>query len=127
MYVRKIEENGQRLRTDYNINTGHFLYNPLPHYDQEILKSLNISEKQIELFYMDFNEHCFPIYVMCFVSFNEYFGKYGFKTSDKSMKRLFNGFLKVEISIFDGDNCLAFEELLLGLAHIDPQSIFNSS
>ena len=126
-YARKIDGDFQRLRTHYAIYTTPFLYDPLPRNDKEVLKSLNINEKQIELFYMDFIEHCFPIYVMCFVSFNEYLGKYGFKTSDKSMKRLFNGFLKIGVFIFDGENCLAFEELLLGLAHIDPQSIFYSS
>ena len=125
-YARLIDVDFQRLRTDYTINTKPFRY-PLPLTDQKVLKSLNISEKQIELFYMDFIEHCFPISVMCFVSFKEYLGKYGFKTTDKSMYRLFNGFLKKDVYISDGDNCLLFEELLLGLAHIDPQCIFNIS
>ena len=126
-YAEQIDVDFQTVRHDYNNISSLFLQDPLAGSDQEILKSLNISEKQMQLFYMDFIDQCFPISCICFASFKEYLGKYGFKKTEKSMKRLFNAFLKYEISIDDEENCLAFEEILLGLALIDPQCVSNYS
>ena len=63
---------------------------------------------------------------MFFGSFKEYLGKYGFKTSEKSFIRLFNGFIKWSV-YFTTRDYLDFEELLLGLAQIDPKCVFNDS
>ena len=85
----------------------------------------NITEKQIEMFYIDFNEHCFPTTVMTFISFKDYLGKYGFKTSEKFMKRSFNCFLLDTTLNHNSVHCLLFIELLFGSANIDSQSVSN--
>ena len=103
---------------------------PLTNTSEQVLKSLNITEKQIQFFYIDFIEHCFPNTLMSFLSFKDYLGKYGFKTSEKLMKRLFIGFFRfeyIECPRSNRKDDLIFEELLFGLAHIDPQCIFNDS
>ena len=115
-----------------SVHTFHYFstfINLLPRMesDQDVLESLNITGKQIQIFYKDFIEHCFPSVYMTFVSFKDYLGKYGFRTSEKSMKRLFNGFMKdTQLYEYRGDD-LSFEELLIGIAHIDSQSIYNDN
>ena len=121
-YIRVFDEYFQKVRTVYCLYSK--LYTPhIP--DEQVLKSLNITEKQIQLFYMDFIEHCFPSVVMSFVSFKDYLGKYGFKSNGKTLNRFFDAFIK-DTNLNDR-NFLFFEELLLGLAHIDPKCINNES
>ena len=59
---------------------------------------------------------------MSFTSFKDYLGKYGFKTSEKTLKRIYTYFLDGDI-FNQGDQYLLFLDLLLGLAEIDPQNI----
>ena len=51
-------------------------------FGRQFLNALNISEKQIQLFSIDFIEHCFPTTIMTFISF-DYLGKYGSKPLKK--------------------------------------------
>ena len=120
------DEKSQRVRYCFLMDTTLFEDYPLPIENEEILESLKITEKQIQLFYIDFIEHCFPSVIMSFVSFKDYLGKYGFKTSEKTMKRFYNSFISIDYSDRHKDY-LVFEELLFGLTHIDPQSVFNDS
>ena len=111
----------------YHFFRTFFCIMPQLQFDQEILESLSITKKQIHLFYIDFIEHCFPSVYMSFMSFKDYLGKYGFKTSDKPLKRIYKAFMKDDLFTHHSEDDLLFEELLLGLAHIDPQSVFNNS
>ena len=126
-YTRLFDEEIKRLRINYRIYTNMLGEIPLSVSGEEAINSLNITEKQIQLFYIDFIEHCFPTTVMSFFSFKAYFGKYGFKTSEKSMKRLFNGIMLYGPNNESRKGCISFKDLLLGLALIDPQSVFNNS
>ena len=125
-YITLFNEYFQTVRTGYYMNTNMFNELPLSNTAEQVLKSLEITDKQIQLFYIDFIEHCFPTYTMSFTSFKDYLGKYGFKTSEKSMKRLYSGFMFYSSTNQRCDNLL-FKELLLGLGVIDTQSVFNCS
>ena len=115
-FVKHIKE----MQLDYYMYTQFFT----PLFSDQILESLNITEKQIQLLYIDFIEHCFPSIFMSFISFKDYLRKYDFITNEKTMKRLFYGFMqKVYFTDHPGFHLL-FEELILGLAHIDPQCVF---
>ena len=118
-FISVFDEEIERVRTD-NYIYDDIVEDPLR---EELLESLKVTERQIKLFYMDFIEHCFPTFLMTFIAFKDYLGKYGFKTSEKSMKRLFNAFFGGYWSF--QNPWILFEELLLGLALIDPQSIYN--
>ena len=120
-HIRAFDREIQRVRTG-NYTYNYIIEDPLR---EEVLMSLNVSQKQIQLFYIDFIEHCFPTTVMSFVSFKDYLKKYGFKASEKSMKRLFNSFIRNQYLNYHECRCILFEELLLGLALIDHRSAFN--
>ena len=124
-YLENFDEEIQSVRGDYTIITDIFNGYTLTFFGEQLLKTLNITEKQIQLFYMDFIEHCFPTTAMTFISFKDYLGKYGFKTSEKIIKRLFNNFSN-DTTLNERDEYLLFVDLLLGLADIDPQNILES-
>ena len=87
-------------------------------YDEHyIFKSFNITEKQIELFFFNFIEHCFPAIFMTFSSFKTYLKKYGFVESDECLQRMFYGF-KLHLINFD-EIVLLEGDLLRGLAFLD--------
>ena len=106
---------------DYFMKTKIFSLHPMLTSDQTLFKSLNITEKQFQLFYIDFIEHFFPTVFISFISFKDYLGKYGFKIPEKWIRRLYNSFLRDTFSFKHIGHDLLYEELLLGLAHIDPQ------
>ena len=124
-YLQNFDEEIQSVRGDYNIITDIFNGYTLAFFGEQLLNTLNITEKQIQLFYMDFIEHCFPTTVMTFTSFKDYLAKYGFNSSEETMKRLFNIFLN-DSTLNKRDQYLYFVDLLLGLADIDPQNILES-
>ena len=120
--LRFFDEKIQRVRSGYYMYTKHINVETFHNCRQEVWKSLNITKKQTKLLFNDFIEHCFPSVIMSFVSFKDYLGKYGFKSSEKWMNRIFYAFLN-----YRRNYGLLFEDLLLGLALIDSQSIFNCS
>ena len=92
--------------------TYHF-ENPPQNKGQMILK------EQIELFLIDYIEHCFPTCVMSFLSFKVYLRKFcEFFVEEKMLKRIFNCFA-VNWNPFSGYVCLA--SLLKGLAYFDSE------
>ena len=119
-YLENFDEEIQSVRCDSFNHTEIFDRFIFTSFGERILNTLNITEKQIKLFYIDFVEHCFPTIGMTFTSFKDYLGKYGFKTSEKSMKRLFNIFLGNTILNNDSKLCLYFFNLLTGLTYMDP-------
>ena len=122
--IEIFDEDIQRIRPQYDMDLEIFVIN-LNQSERRVLKSLNISNKVFKLLYTYFAKHCFPTLDMSFLSFKDYLGKYGFKASEKSMKRFFNGFMRdTDLYAHRGDDLL-FDELLFGLAHIDPQSVHN--
>ena len=85
-----------------------------------ILKALGITKKQIDLFFNDFYEHCFPEISMQFKSFVDYLSQFGFRETNAKMLRIFNTFTPLtSLDPFRTCNFLTFEYLLLGLAYID--------
>ena len=89
-----------------------------------ILDSLGITRKQIDLLFIDFYEHCFPLLSMSFESFADYLSKFGFRQTNTKYRRLFNAFKQYCTTHCTGD-FLTFEYLLLGLAYIDEDSPHN--
>ncbi|XP_054159498.1 uncharacterized protein LOC128957716 [Oppia nitens] len=84
--------------------------------EEEMLKSTNYSEKDIERLYLDYMEHCFPAFYMTLVSFSDYMSKYGFEKMDKKLDLLFRAFN------YQKNGFLDFHEFLLGLTSIDPMA-----
>ena len=64
---------------------------------------------------------------MSFSSFKDCLGKYGFKTSEKSMKRIFDAFIFYPFPNQKRGDDLSFKELLLGFSLIDYRCVFNDS
>ena len=81
-------------------------------YNLDVLKTLNISEKDIQLFFMEFIEHCFPSVYMSFISYKLFLNNLGLTIPDGLMKLLF--------IIIDNQDFLSFEELLTALICLDP-------
>ena len=119
-YYRHFDEVFQKLRYSQWMFTTirPDILEPPTDCDLKVLNSLQITINQMKLFYFDFIEHTFPS-VMSILSFKDYLEKYGFKTSEKSMKRLYNAFME------NPRDYIYVEELLLALALIDPKSEFN--
>lgn len=82
--------------------------------EEGMLKSINITEKDVERLYIDFIEHCFPSFSMTLDSFKAYMAKYGFEKSDHRLLLLFRAFNCLD------NGYLSFHELLIGLATIEP-------
>ena len=81
------------------------------------MKALKITEKEIQLFLIDFIQHCFPTEVMSFVSFKDYLKKFiDFPVEDKCLRRLFNG---CAIYWNNYGSFVRFHYLLTGLAYLD--------
>ena len=87
-------------------------------YDEHnILKSFDVTEKQIEFFFFDFIEHCFPAIYMTFLPFKTYLKEYGFVESEKCLQRMFYGFA---LHLINPDDIALLEgDLLIGLAFLD--------
>ena len=84
---------------------------------QETLKSLKITEKQIELFLYDFIEHCYPTPAMSLVSFKDYLRKYCEDfVENKWLKRIFNCSV-IHKNKFG--SYVIFDGLLMSLAYLD--------
>ena len=84
--------------------------------EEELLRSLHITEKDVERLYQDFMEHCFPYMYMSMDSFKYYMAKYECERDEGRLVKLFSAFN------LSGTSFLTFHELLLGLACIEPSS-----
>ncbi|KPM08795.1 Calcineurin-like protein phosphoesterase [Sarcoptes scabiei] len=90
-----------------------FLYvprDPPRNLEEDMLKSLRITEKDVERVYEDFLEHCFPSFSLTIVSFKSYMKKHGFEKNDVRLEKFFRAFN------YHKTNHLTFHEFLLGLA-----------
>ena len=85
-------------------------------YSDPILKSLKITGIKIQALFEDFIEHCFPSYYMSFHSFKDYFIKYYYRRNEKFLRKVFNALS------YEKPGFVTFEQLLNGLAYIDPSS-----
>ncbi|KAF7493144.1 Serine/threonine-protein phosphatase PP1 isozyme 1 [Sarcoptes scabiei] len=83
--------------------------------EEQMLLSLEITEKEIEQIYADFLEHCFPSFYMTYWSFCSYFSDYihHYEKPETALK-LFNAFN------YNNNGYLGFHEFLLGLLSIEP-------
>lgn len=92
----------------------HFLpRDPPRNCEEEMLKSLNITQVVVERVFADWMDHCFPALFLCADSFKHYMRKYGFEASEGRLERLFHGFN------YDANGYLSFHEFLLGLACLE--------
>ncbi|KPM07247.1 hypothetical protein QR98_0057360 [Sarcoptes scabiei] len=95
-------------------NDQVFYYNPNndppKNLEEALLKSVRITENDIERLYIDFLEHCYPSFYMAFDSFRQYMFRNGI--IEFNLKRLFNAFN----SFTKGFLC--FYEILMGLVAI---------
>ncbi|KAI2810833.1 hypothetical protein BLOT_001999 [Blomia tropicalis] len=82
--------------------------------EEGMLRSLQITEKDVERLYGDFVEHCFPSSHQTLHSFKCYIAKYGFEQDEDRLEKLFEAFN------IANNGYLSFHELLLGLACMEP-------
>lgn len=82
--------------------------------EEEMLKPIHITEKDVERLYEDFLVHCYPSFSMSIESFKCYMKKHEFEKDDARLVRFFRGFN------YTKTNFLSFHELLLGLACMEP-------
>ena len=110
-----------------NLATGYYHNGKVVTREDRILKASGITRKQIDLLYIDFKDHCFPMFSMTFSSFVEYLSKYGIHENTERMRRLFNTFLSMKSSDpYITWNKLTFENILLGLAFMDKVLTMNT-
>lgn len=82
--------------------------------EEMILKSIKITEKDVERLYADFLNHCFPSFYESFESFKDYMMQYDLHWKDINLTNLFHAFN------YQKNGYLSFHELLIGLALIEP-------
>jgi Ca2+-binding EF-hand superfamily protein len=103
---------------EYSLDQAFFYVprDPPRNLEEEMLKSANITEKDVERLYGDFVEHSFPSHFLTKDSFKDYMSKYGFEKNDSRLQLLFNALNYL------GTGFLSFHELLIGLASMEPNT-----
>jgi Ca2+-binding EF-hand superfamily protein len=103
---------------EYSLDQAFFYVprNPPRNLEEEMLKSANISEKDVERLYGDFVEHSFPSRFLTKDSFKNYVSKYGFEKNESRLQLLFNALNYL------GTGFLSLHELLIGLASMEPNT-----
>lgn len=94
-----------------------FLYvprDPPRNLEEDMLKTIRITEKDVQRLYEDFLNHCFPSFYLTIESFKCYMKKRGFETRDVRLERFFHAFN------YHKTGFLTFHEFLLGLACMEP-------
>lgn len=81
--------------------------------EESLLKSVKITENDIERLFNDFLDHCYPSFYMTIDSFRHYMLRNGFETQDIRLKRLFNAFN------YNNNGFLTFHEILLGFVSME--------
>ncbi|KAJ6217351.1 hypothetical protein RDWZM_008508 [Blomia tropicalis] len=102
--------------TEYSLEEAFFFVprDPPRNPEEAMLKSIHITEKDVERVYADFIEHCFPSFNQTFESFKCYISKYGFDINSIRLQSLFRAFN------FHLNGYLSFHEVLLGIAALEP-------
>lgn len=86
--------------------------------EETVLKSIKITEKDVERLYADFLDHCFPSFYQSFDSFKYYTEKYDFKEANETqLQRLFAAFNYTKTGY------LSFHEFLIGMALMEPKCV----
>ena len=102
---------------EYSLDQAFFYVprDPPRNLEEELLRSTNYTEKDVECIYGDFLEHCFPSFYMTLTSFNDYITKYGFFSRDTNrIRQLLTAFN------YSNTGYLSFSEFLIGLTSIEP-------
>lgn len=87
--------------------------------EESLVKSMKITENDVERVYLDFLDHCYPSIYMTVDSFKQYIIRHGFEMQDSRLKRLFNAFN------YRNNGFLSFQELLLGFVCIERDTPHN--
>lgn len=82
--------------------------------EEDMLKALRVTEKDIERFYADFIEHCYPSFYQTYDSFKRYMAKYDFEKDEARCRKLFKAIA------YKKKGYISFHEFLLGLACLEP-------
>ena len=100
---------------EYSLDQAFFYVprDPPRNLEEELLRSTDYTEKDVERIYTDFVEHCFPAFYMTLTSFTDYMTKYGFERKEKRIKRFFSAFN------FSNSGYLSFSEFLIGMTSIE--------
>ncbi|XP_074596477.1 uncharacterized protein LOC141851628 [Brevipalpus obovatus] len=85
-------------------------------FQDEMLKSANFQEKDIQRLYSEFIQHCYPSQYMVFPSFVDYMSRIGWPANDPDLENVYRAFS------FNHMSYLSFHEFLLGLAAMDKQT-----
>lgn len=85
--------------------------------EEEMLLESKVSEKDVERFYDDYIDHCFPCFFMNFSSFKAYMTRHNIETNEHKLGLYFNAFRFLEKPY------MSFHELLIGLVAIDRETV----
>ena len=104
--------------TEYSCEEAYMYVprDPPENIEEDMLKSLHITQIDVERLYEDFVEHCFPSFYQTLTSFCCYMSKYKFEYDEARLIKLFAAFNIAR------NGFLSFHELLLGLACLEPNS-----
>lgn len=84
--------------------------------EEELLKSLSITQTDVERLYADFIAHCYPSFYLSPASFAAYLSAHGLVKEEEKANKMFKAFNTAR------NGYLSFHELLLGLAAMEPAS-----
>ena len=82
--------------------------------EEELLKSLSLTQTDVERLYADFIAHCYPSFYLSPASFAAYLSAHGLVKEEAKAAKLFTAFNAAR------NGYLSFHELLLGLAAMEP-------
>ena len=117
-FIFKFDEYMNAIRNEYEIIQEHTPALGIYHckiqqrnMDLAILKYLNITEKDLHLFYIEFIEHCFPSVYLTFYSMEKFLENFDLTIPAYLVERFFNTDIR---------NQFSFEDLLITLTCMDP-------
>ncbi|KAJ6217501.1 hypothetical protein RDWZM_008658 [Blomia tropicalis] len=102
--------------SEYSLEEAfHFVpRDPPRNLEEDMLKSLHITEKVVERLYAEFLEHCFPSMNLTYNSFKVYMSNHQFENNESRQLGLFRAFN------YNSNGYLTFHEFLMGLACMEP-------
>uniref|UniRef100_T1K9T8 Serine/threonine-protein phosphatase n=1 Tax=Tetranychus urticae TaxID=32264 RepID=T1K9T8_TETUR len=104
--------------TEYTMRDAmrYMTRDPPKTFQDEMLKSANFADKDINRLYSEFIQHCYPSQYMVFPSFVDYMSRIGWPAADRDLENVYRAFG------FNHMSYLSFHEFLLGLAAMDKQT-----
>ena len=103
-----------RIITEFTLANALHYFNLDESCEQQLLRESKVTPNLIYKIYIDYVEHCYPSFYMCFEAFRAYFIKYGWPRDDAKLAQLYITFRVNQRSFVD------FHEFLVGLVVLEP-------